>query len=897
MAKVNTYVQSFNTGVQDKTALTRVDLERMRLAAEIQTNLMCKATGPGFMRPGLEYITSSASGLEVRLKEFVFGATDAALFEFSNQSLRVVLNDLVITRMAVSSTVTNGDFSSATGWNLTGLNGGLASISGGLLTMNAKNVDATAKCGRLVTTASPGVEHALRIVVTHGPVNFRCGSTTGGDEYISETTLWTGEHSLAFTPTGSYYVQLSTADIINKTVDSIQIEAAGVMTLPTPWTTADLPNIRITQSADVCFVACTGYRQRRIERRASRSWSVAYYQSDDGPFQAVPERAIRMLPDVLNGNGTISSSEPYFKQSHVGAMFRIDHTGQYTRNILASSDSHTDTIRVTGIGSDRAFVYAISGTWVGTITLQRSYDSEDAGFHDVQTFTANAAASYTDTDDNSIYWYRFAFKDGQYTSGEATITLGYDGGGGFGICRTTSYISTQQMNMEVLTPFKKTGYTKNWRAGRWSDAEGWPSAVSLADGRLWWFGADQFDGSVSDAFASFDEEVEGDSGPISRSIATGGVNATQWALSLQRLLAGTEGAVSTIKSSSLDEPLTPTNLSVKDSSTTGVAAIDPIKIDARGIFVERSDTALMELTFDGSASDYVASQISKLTTDIFSSGVKAMAVQRRPDTRIWIVLEDGSAICALYEPDQQVLAFVPLETDGSFESVAVLPSTVQDRVYFSVQRQPGTDVVRYIEKMAMDSEIKPGALCKTVDAFKTGVNSPASTAINAGMHLVGASVVVWADGAPLETSLGVPATFTVNGSGNITVPSAVTNWVVGIPYRARFKSARLAYGAQGGTALLQKKTVDSLGIIMTDFVRAGIKYGHAFDDPYRGLFPLPQMADGKIQPAIVLSDIRDEESFTFPGEWSTDSRLCMEINSPYTAQLLGLVIQVNTNEK
>jgi hypothetical protein len=900
VAKTSTFFHSFAVGVQDKTALPRVDLERMRLAAEDQTNLLCRATGPGFMRPGLQYLTPSAGSAECRLKEFIFGATDAALFEFTNLALRVFVDDDVITRGAVSSSVTSGDFSSATGWTTTGIGGGTATISGGKLVLNSVAVNAIAQCGQLVTTSSPGSEHALRIVVDNGPVTFRCGSTTGGDQYISETSLATGEHSLAFTPTGSFYVQLSSTNIItDKIVDSIQIEAAGTMVIPTPWTVDDLPNIRIAQSADVCFVACAGRQQRRIERRSQRSWSVGLYVADDGPFQLTGRQGIRLKPAAINGNTTLTASAAYFNEQHVGAMFKLSHSGQRMSQKLSSEDSYSEPIRISGISSganDRNFVLSISGTWVGTITLERSYDGPDTGFVIWASYTINQASiTVGDTDDNSIYWYRLGFRPGGYTSGTASVAFGYDGGGGFGICRVTEYVSETLVNVEVLTSFKGFTYTLDWSEGEWSDNYTWPSAVVLSDGRLWWSGQDRIWGSVSDAFSSFDEETEGDSGPISRSISTGGVNDTKWMMSLQRLIVGTEGAISTVKSSSLDEPLTPTNFGIRDSSTTGVAALDPIKIDTRGIFVERAGNALMELTFDGSVSDYQATQISKLTTDLFGSGVKSISVQRRPDTRIWIVLLDGTCVCMVYEPAQEVLAFIPIITDGLFESVAVLPDLIQDRVYFSVNRTINGSDVRYIEKMAKDSEIKPDTLCKTVDAFTSGTNTPASMTLAVGTHLIGESVVVWADGAPLETSSGVPAQFTVDGSGEIIIPNAVTNWVAGLPYRARYKSARLAYGGDGGTAMLMKKSVDSVGMILTDFVRQGVKIGASFDDPYRGLDHLPMMTDNQTQPDIVLSSIHDEDPVTFAGEWNTDSRVCMEVNSPYTATFLGLVLSMTTN--
>lgn len=891
MARIATYAHAWNVGVQDKRALPRVDLERMRLAAEQQTNWLCMATGPGFMRPGLEYITSTDGNAEARIKEFVFGAADAALMEFTNQALRVLVDDVPITRPSVTSTVTNGNFSSSAGWTTTGVGGGTATISGGKLTLDAVAIEGIAQCSRSVTTSTPNVEHALRIIVDRGPVTFRCGSTSTGDEYIAETILPTGEHSLAFTPTGTYYVQFSSKDRVDRIVDSIQVEAAGIMELPTPWTTADLPSIRLTQSADVCFVACDGYQQRRIERRTSRSWSVCIYQVDDGPFQINANPAVRLRPTAFNGNASLEASAAYFSSDMVGSLFRLTHSGQHIDERIAIEDAYTSSIRVSGIQNDRAWTFTLLGTWSGTVSLQRSYDDPDTGFVSVQTYTINGTTAIDDSADNAIYYYRLGFEPGDYTSGEVQIQVTYQGGGGTGICRVTGYTSPTLVDIEILSPFKASVFTRDWAIGEWSDYNGWPSAVTLSDGRLWWSGADRIWGSVSDAFASFDEETEGDSGPISRSIATGGVNDTKWLLSLQRLLAGTEGTVATIKSSSLDEPLTPTNFGIRDSSTTGAADIDPIKVDTRGIFVERAGTALLELTYDGATSEYIATQISKLTTDVFSSGVRSIGIQRRPDTRIWIVMEDGSCVCMVYEPDQEVLAFIPIETDGDFESVAVLPSTVQDRVYFSVRRTINGSTVRYIEKMALDSEVKPSTLCKTVDAFNSGTNSPASTTISVGTHLAGESVVVWADGAPLETSRGVPATFTVNGSGNITVPTAVTNWVAGLSYEAQYKSARLAYGGDAGTAMLQKKAVNKVGLILTDFVRQGLKYGPSFDI----LDSLPRMTDNQTQPDIVLSDIRDEEPFTFNGNWNSDSRVCLQCQSPYTATLLGLVLQMTSN--
>lgn len=908
MASVRSYLHALNVGLHDTTALTRIDLERMRLAAETQTNFLPKATGPAFMRPGLEYLFTTTG--TTRLKEFVFGATDASKMIFTGTDMRISIDDVILTRPSVSAAVTSGTFAASAGWTLTATDGATATISGGYLNLTAAARGSTASATQTVAITETGTEHAFRIVVERGPVLFRCGSSSGGEQYIAETSLGTGTHSLAFTPTGANaYIQLKNDDRMLKRVDSITIEAAGVVTISTPWASADLELMRFAQSADVVFVACDGYQQRRIERRAARSWSIVLYVSDDGPFTAERTRKVKLKSSVTEGNGTLTADGNFFNANHVGALFKLFNEGQVMTFTLGSAGVFTDAIRVTGVTDadnkvyDRRWEYTVTGTFVANIWNQRSYDVEDSGYVDYRdtwvgtgTFapiTAPVAAtSQDDAENNAIIYYRLGIKEGDYTSGSATIAINYRGGGGSGICRVVGYTSPTQVDIEVLTPFKNTTYTDDWQEGEWSANRTWPSAVCLADGRLWWSGEDKLWGSVSDAFASFDEDLEGDAGPINRSIATGGVNATQWLMSLQRLIAGTEGAVAVAKSSSLDEPITPTNLSIRNTSTTGAAAVEPATIDTRGLFIERAGRAVMEVVFDGRSGDYVTTQLSKLTTDLFSSGVKQLAVQRRPDTRVWMVMDDGSCVCCLYEPDQEVLAFVPIETDGSFESVAVLPADEQDRVYFVVARTIGGSTVRYIEKMALDSEVVPGTYCYVMDSFvrQTVVGSP-STTVSVGTHLAGETVVCWADGAPVETSQGVRATFVVDGSGNITLSSAVTEAVAGLPYRARYKSARLAYGATGGSALLQKKAVSQIGPIMTNFTRYGVKFGSDFTTMY----PPPLRVNGE-SPSAIQTSIVDEVSFPLSRQvWDTDSRICIETNSPYTATIMGIVFDITTH--
>lgn len=88
-----------------------------------------------------------------------------------------------------------------------------------------------------------------------------------------------------------------------------------------------------------------------------------------------------------------------------------------TTKTISAQNTFTDAVQVIG-----DFNLSIAGTFVGTVTVQRSTDGTT--FRDVDTFTTSEEQVGYDPMKN---FYRAGFKTGQYTSGSATILLnGYD---------------------------------------------------------------------------------------------------------------------------------------------------------------------------------------------------------------------------------------------------------------------------------------------------------------------------------------------------------------------------------------------------------------------------------------------------------------------------------------
>jgi hypothetical protein len=719
--------------------------------------------------------------------------------------------------------------------------------------------------------------HAVKVVVERGPIHFYIGSTSGGTDLVGFSTLDTGSHSLTFTPTSAVYIHIESTDPREKIVGSVTIEPAGPMEIATTWDEDDLRQVRFDQSGDIIFCACAGQRQRKIERRAAGSWSFAEYHANDGPFQAFNRADITLTPGNYYGNTTLTADRDYFTSAHVGCLFRLFSNGQLYKTVLGTLDATTPAIRVTGVGADRNFSWVAAGSYVGTLTLQRSFDGEDTGFVDV----TSTPGSVSDGLNNSEVWYRVKFT--AYTSGAATVNFTYTGGGAAGIARVTSVVSPRQVNVEVLDRFSSLQGTKDWLEGDWSDRVGWPTAVRIHEGRLWWAGRDRVWGSVSDNYSGFDIDTEGDAGPINRSIGSGPVDSIHWLLSLTRLLVGREGQEVSVRSGAFDEPLTPANFGFKDCSTQGSVALQAAKIDTRGVFVQKSNRKVYELAFDAAGSDYRPRDLTRLNPDIGVPGFFDVAVQRQPDTQLHMPLSNGEVAVLLYDVDDGVEAWWRLVTNGSVESVAVLPGAVEDRVYYSVLRHIDGYPRRTIEKLARRDECTGGLINKLADCLVVYEGSSTDTIGGLG-HLENEDVVVWADGED-------KGKFTVR-NGKIVLPESVSSAVVGLSYKADFRSAKLAYAAMMGTALTQKKRIEQIGLILIDTHAKGLQYGQDFQT----LSDMPAVKDGAPVASDTIFSEYDMPMTALRGRWDTDARLCLRAQAPKPATVAAAVIAIRTNE-
>lgn len=451
----------------------------------------------------------------------------------------------------------------------------------------------------------------------------------------------------------------------------------------------------------------------------------------------------------------------------------------------------------------------------------------------------------------------------------------------------TSASSRFEAEAEVLQDLGGTNASTDWEEGEWSNVNGWPGAIAFAEGRLFWSGQNGIWGSVSDSFFSYDSTTVGDSGPLSRTIGSGPVDTINWMLALQRIILGAEGAEFVCKSNAFDEPLTPTNFSIKLASNQGSSDVNALRLDKSGIFVQRGGTRLLQIDYDFGSNEYGTVDLTVLQPEVCQPGVIRMAFQRQPDTRVHCVLSDGTVAMMIYDRAEEVKCWLKITTDGLIEDVVILPGDdgdSEDKVYYVVNRTINGSTVRYLERWAKESECEGGTTNKNLDShlIYSGVSTTSITGLT---HLEAETVKVWGGGKDLGS-------YTVS-SGAITLSEAVTDAIIGLSYTGQWKSTKLAYAAREGTALLQKKRIGSLGVILRNTHYQGLQYGPDFST----LDDLPLIQDGAALSDDTVHTDYDEETIMFQGKWDSDARLCLQATSPKPCNVLAAIIGMETNEK
>lgn len=322
------------------------------------------------------------------------------------------------------------------------------------------------------------------------------------------------------------------------------------------------------------------------------------------------------------------------------------------------------------------------------------------------------------------------------------------------------YISPTQARAESLTPYEdpcRSFFTRKWSFGAYGARNGYPSFSGLHQGRLWFGG---FPGmpttliasGVND-FANFQVSSADDSA-LHLTLATDNQSRICWVCPTRSLLVGTTESEWTLGAAD-GGTMTPSNAAFARQSSVGSEIMPAQGVENTVFYVQRGGKRMREISYKLTADGFTSTDTSLLSEHLFTAGVRVYAVQRGTDTRLWVLMRDGTLAVLTTNTEQQVTAWQRIALQGrQVLNLATLPSRLggEDEVWLIVRNESSGCCT--IERLSATPVFADG--CVSAE-FSTAAGS-------AGEHLAGLSGFVCPVGKPTEAravNFGPGGAFTI----------------------------------------------------------------------------------------------------------------------------------------
>lgn len=281
-------------------------------------------------------------------------------------------------------------------------------------------------------------------------------------------------------------------------------------------------------------------------------------------------------------------------------------------------------------------------------------------------------------------------------------------------------------------------------------------------------------------------------------IAAREANTIRHIVPLSQLLLLTSSAEWRVTSVNSDA-ITPTSISVKPQSYVGASNVQPVVVNNTLLYGAARGGHVRELAYNWQANGFITGDLSLRSPHLFDNyDITDMAYGKAPQPIVWFVSTSGKLLGLTYVPEQQVGAWHQHDTDGVFESCAVVAEGAEDVLYVVVRRTINNVSKRYVERIGSRQFVDP-ADAFFVDCGATYNGAPTST-ISGLSYLEGKTVNILADGAVH------PQRVVTSGAITLDVPASKVQ--VGLPITADLQTLPLAMQIDGSFGQGRQKGIN-----------------------------------------------------------------------------------------
>lgn len=607
--------------------------------------------------------------------------------------------------------------------------------------------------------------------------------------------------------------------------------------------------------------------------------------------------------ELYNSDGTAVNSLNYGTYSSAGTVAEIlEVTTAFDETDLASVrvTQSADTLYITHPDfppQELVRLTATSWSLTDVTFLDGPYDSENTT---ATTLTPGAATGTTTLTASATTGIN---NDTGFQTTDIGRLVRVKEGSTWGWGEIVGRASTTVVTVAVQSTFTNTNAKTAWRLGIYSDTTGFPATSAFYDDRLFFAGAalypQRLDGSKTGLYTNFaptdtSGTVAADNA-VSFVLNADDVNAIKWMAPNEKgLLVGTGRGEWPVKPSSLNEALTPTNITAKPATRHGSADIAAVSAGKAVLFVQRAGRKVREFAYVFEADGFKAPDMTLLSEHITRPAIVETAYQEQPQAILWAVRSDGVLLGMTYERDQSVIAWHRHELGGQSDAAGVFipvvesvcavptPDTTRDELYMVVQRYVNGAERRYVEYMSKLWETED----EQEDAFYvdcgwTVINgSPAST-VTGLWHLEGETVGVYVDGARHNDVTITNGTATLDRTGTVVT--------LGYFYQSDGQTMPLDGGAQDGSSQGKTKRIHRVGFWLVDTL--GLKYGADADNLTEII--VSQWGDDYGAATALFTGVVRER---FESDWDKLGQVYWRADGPFPANVLSVMPQVSVSD-
>jgi hypothetical protein len=214
--------------------------------------------------------------------------------------------------------------------------------------------------------AISAITQANPAVVTYGGAdNYANGDEVILEDIVGMTELNGRRFIVANVDTGANTFELTGIDSSAYTAYSSAGTVEEVYTVVTTYTTSELFQLRMEQSADVLYIVHPDHQPAKLTRTGNTAWTLTDITFSDGPYDLLNNGSTTITPSVTTGSGTLTASAALFTADDVGRLIRIRHTATWGYCIVDAFTSSTvvDMTVLSDFGASSATAFWRLGVW------------------------------------------------------------------------------------------------------------------------------------------------------------------------------------------------------------------------------------------------------------------------------------------------------------------------------------------------------------------------------------------------------------------------------------------------------------------------------------------------------------------------------------------------------